>query len=207
MVILIALGAYQLAQGLPSLFGRPAPAWQTEETLDGTQESLDGLDLGDSQAPASVTVVPDDAAETPNSDAIPGSPQPRAAPRAGGQHRSAALTAVAFALAQRGKPYIWGGNGDPGFDCSGLTKAAYAAAKIALPRTAQDQYDYGPLLPAGAALRPGDLLFFGTPDNIHHVGISLGGTLMINAPTFGQTVRVQDYRNASDYAGSSRPAG
>ena len=122
-------------------------------------------------------------------------------------HReSAALAAVAFARAQLGKPYVWGGNGNPGYDCSGLTKAAYAAAGITLPRTAQTQYNHGPRLPAGAAPQPGDLLFFGTPRRIHHVGISLGGTLMINSPTFGQTVRIQDYRRFRSYAGASRPA-
>jgi cell wall-associated NlpC family hydrolase len=73
----------------------------------------------------------------------------------------AALAAVAFARAQLGKPYIWGGNGNPGFDCSGLTKAAYAAAGITLSRVDQDQYNAGPLLPAGQPLQPGDLVFFG----------------------------------------------
>jgi len=120
--------------------------------------------------------------------------------------KSAALAAVAFARAQLGKPYVWGGNGNPGYDCSGLTKAAYAAAGITLPRTAQTQYNHVPRLPAGAAPQPGDLLFFGTPRRIHHVGISLGGTLMINSPTFGQTVRIQDYRRFRSYAGASRPA-
>lgn len=113
---------------------------------------------------------------------------------------------MAFARKQLGKPYVWGGNGSPGFDCSGLTKAAFAAVKITIPRTAQTQYNHGPRLPAGAELKPGDLLFFGTPRKIHHVGISLGGTLMIHSPTFGQTVSIQDYRKFRDYVGASRPA-
>lgn len=143
---------------------------------------------------------------TPNPPAAASTSQPPDAPRVDDRRGSTALTAVAFARAQLGKPYVWGGNGNPGFDCSGLTTAAFAAAKIAIPRTAQTQYDRGPRLPADAPLQPGDLLFFGTPRDIHHVGMSLGGTLMINAPTFGQTVRVQDYRNFRDYAGASRPA-
>lgn len=116
-----------------------------------------------------------------------------------------ALVAVAFACAQLGKPYMWGGNGNPGFDCSGLTHAAYAAARVQLPRTAQTQYNAGPLLPLGTSLLPGDLVFFGTPNRIHHVGIALGGALMVHAPTFGEPVQVADLRSFKDYAGASRP--
>jgi cell wall-associated NlpC family hydrolase len=157
--------------------------------------------------------TPSPPAAPPNPPATPPSPPaqakpapPAAAPPVEGQRQSKALAAVAFAKAQRGKPYVWGGNGNPGFDCSGLTKAAFAAAGITLPRTAHTQYKHGPRLPAGAALQPGDLLFFGTARKIHHVGISLGGTLMIHAPTFGQTVKVEDYRRFRDFAGASRPA-
>ncbi|MDQ4031316.1 MAG: C40 family peptidase [Actinomycetota bacterium] len=141
-------------------------------------------------------------AASPPPPAPASSSQPPAAP----SMASLGGAAVAFAHAQLGKPYVWGGNGNPGFDCSGLTKAAYAAVGIAIPRTAQTQYNHGPRLPTGAELQPGDLLFFGTPRRIHHVGMSLGGTLMINAPTFGQTVRIQDYRYFRNYAGASRPA-
>jgi cell wall-associated NlpC family hydrolase len=136
----------------------------------------------------------------------PPAPASPSQPPAASSIASLGVAAVAFAQAQLGKPYMWGGNGNPGYDCSGLTKAAYAAVGIAIPRTAQTQYNHGPRLPAGAALEPGDLLFFGTPRNIHHVGMSLGGTLMINAPTYGQTVRIQDYRKVRNYAGASRPA-
>ncbi len=139
------------------------------------------------------------------SPSAPASPPP-AAPRVDDRNGSAAQAAVAFARAQIGKPYVWGGNGNPGYDCSGLTTAAYASAGIKLPRTAHTQYKHGPRLPAGAELQPGDLLFFGTPRKIYHVGIFLGGTSMINAPTFGQKVKIQDYRRLSDYAGASRPA-
>ena len=119
-----------------------------------------------------------------------------------------ALTAVAFACAQIGKPYVWGGNGDPGFDCSGLTKAAYAAASITLPRTAQTQYNAGPLIPRGVSLQPGDLVFFGTsPTNVTHVSIALGGTLMVNAPTFNEKVRVDDFSRSSNLIGATRPTG
>lgn len=122
---------------------------------------------------------------------------------------SAGAQAVAYARAQLGLPYQWAGDGpargDAGFDCSGLTLAAYASAGVDLPRTAQTQYDTGPRLPGGAPLLPGDLVFFGTPGRVHHVGIYVGGSQMIDAPHTGAVVRVEDYRWA-DYLGATRPA-
>lgn len=120
----------------------------------------------------------------------------------------AAGTAIAFAENQIGKPYVWDGNGDPGFDCSGLTHAAYAAAGITIPRTAATQYLAGPRLPTGAPLKPGDLVFYGKPlFHIHHVGIYIGHGDMIDAPDFGLTVRIEPYRwRGDDFAGARRIA-
>ena len=120
---------------------------------------------------------------------------------------AAALTAINYACGQRGLPYLWGGNGpqDGGFDCSGLTTAAYAAAGITLPRTAHTQFHAGPRVPDEQSLQPGDLVFYGTPARIHHVGLYIGNGQMINAPTFGMPVQVASYR-FSDYAGAGRPA-
>jgi cell wall-associated NlpC family hydrolase len=123
---------------------------------------------------------------------------------------SVALTAINYACGQRGLPYVWGGNGeaDGGFDCSGLTSAAYKAAGITLPRTADSQFRAGPRVPDGQPLLPGDLVFYGTSAHIHHVGLYIGGGMMIDAPDFGQVVQIQPYRyKGDDYAGATRPAG
>ncbi len=131
---------------------------------------------------------------------------------------AAAATAVAYALSQLGTPYRWGGETPGvGFDCSGLTQAAYAAAGITLPRVAQDQYDAGPHLPPGAPLQPGDLVFFGaSPADVSHVGIVLNPSgEMIDAPHTGADVRVEPFPTtigvawgAGDvYLGATRPAG
>jgi cell wall-associated NlpC family hydrolase len=117
---------------------------------------------------------------------------------------SAAQAAVIFACQQRGKPYVWGGNGDPGFDCSGLTHAAYASAGIAIPRTAQTQYNAGPLIPAGILLQPGDLVFYGSgPQSVTHVGIAISPSRIVDAPHNGAAVESTD---VGRYLAASRPA-
>src|SRR5205085_10543202 len=98
----------------------------------------------------------------------------------------AAAKAVAFALDQLGTPYRWGGEGDGGFDCSGLVQAAYAAAGVRLPRVAQAQFAAGPPVAPGAPLVPGDLVFFGaSTSNVSHVGLYLGDGVMVDAPQVG----------------------
>ncbi|WP_037307052.1 C40 family peptidase [Amycolatopsis orientalis] len=123
----------------------------------------------------------------------------------------AATAAITYACSQRGLPYVWGGDGPDGghdgFDCSGLTKAAYGAAGVPLPRTAHTQYKAGPQVPLNEPLLPGDLVFYGTPARIHHVGLYIGNGKMINAPTFGHPVQIDDYRSpGDDYAGATRPS-
>ncbi|MEV8609511.1 C40 family peptidase [Amycolatopsis sp. NPDC051373] len=124
---------------------------------------------------------------------------------------AAATTAINYACGQLGLPYVWGGNGpadgDSGFDCSGLTKAAYDAAGIALPRTAHTQYQTGPRVPDGQALLPGDLVYYYPPSKVWHVGLYIGHGKMVNAPDVGQPVRIADYRYPGDgYLGATRPA-
>ncbi|MER6145409.1 bifunctional lytic transglycosylase/C40 family peptidase [Streptomyces sparsogenes] len=122
---------------------------------------------------------------------------------------ASASHAVAFARRQLGTPYVWGGDGpaEGGFDCSGLTKAAYASVGITIPRVAQDQYNAGPRLSAREHLLPGDLLFFGTgPQAITHVGIYTGHNRMIHAPRPGAVVRVAPVRlTGATYQGATRP--
>jgi cell wall-associated NlpC family hydrolase len=124
-----------------------------------------------------------------------------------GAPTAAAGGAVAYALAQLGTPYLWGGEGPGGFDCSGLVQAAYAAAGIQLPRTAQEQFDAGPVVPDAQQLEPGDLVFFGTgASDVTHVGIMVSQTEMVDAPHTGAVVRLEPY-DWSDYLGATRPTG
>jgi hypothetical protein len=119
---------------------------------------------------------------------------------------SAPAAAVQFAAAQLGTPYRWGGTGPSGFDCSGLTQAAYRSAGVAIPRVAQDQFDAGPPVGDGTEVQPGDLLFYGTStQGVEHVGLYVGAGEMIDAPHTGADVR-EEPGEGSDFVGATRPA-
>ncbi|BFV58307.1 hypothetical protein KCMC57_up34110 [Kitasatospora sp. CMC57] len=99
---------------------------------------------------------------------------------------------IAFASAQLGKPYLWGGNGPSGFDCSGLVQQAYRRAGIELPRVADDQYAAVTHIEPGR-LRRGDLIFWSSndrPSGIHHVALYLGDNRYLEAPRPGSPIRV-----------------
>ena len=106
---------------------------------------------------------------------------------------AAAAKAIAFALSQVGKPYVWGATGPSAFDCSGLMLRAYQAGGIDLPRVSVDQFHGGALLPVRAA-QPGDLMFLAYHPNdvttIHHVFMYLGNNRIVEAPQPGTPVHV-----------------
>jgi hypothetical protein len=73
------------------------------------------------------------------------------------------IEAWRYAMRQRGKPYIWGGSGPDGFDCSGLVYSAYRADGVALPRTTYGMLGSWHLVRIRKSqARRGDLAFFGT---------------------------------------------
>jgi len=98
-----------------------------------------------------------------------------------------AATAIGVAKAQLGKPYVFATAGPDTFDCSGLTQYAWRAAGVSMEHWTVAQYRSFPKVPVDA-LQPGDLVFFGS--DIHHVGLYIGGGLMIDAPSPGTPVRV-----------------
>jgi cell wall-associated NlpC family hydrolase len=123
--------------------------------------------------------------------------------------RSAA-GAVAFARAQRGKPYVWGADGPNAWDCSGLVGGAWRAAGYRWPDlTAAEQYQW--LAARGrtvtrSQLRPDDIVFFNTSRPLGHVAIYVGGGRIVEAQQPGVPVHEVPLRT-SGWAGAARPGG
>jgi cell wall-associated NlpC family hydrolase len=112
---------------------------------------------------------------------------------------SAAGTAVGSSLGERavyvaslqaGKPYVYGGSGPYNFDCSGLVQYVFKQLGRSLPRTAEEQYEATTHI-SQYSKQVGDLIFFGTPGNVYHVGIYAGNGNMWDAPNSGETVQLQ----------------
>ena len=101
---------------------------------------------------------------------------------------------ISFALAQLGKPYVYGASGPNSWDCSGLIQSAYRRVGVVLPRTTFDQVNVGTPVYNTSQLQPGDLLFIpgsdGTPQAPGHVGMYIGDNLLIQAPQTGDVVKL-----------------
>ncbi|AIJ11851.1 NlpC/P60 family protein [Streptomyces lividans] len=107
------------------------------------------------------------------------------APGGGTQVSGAAGKAVGFAMAQIGKPYVWGAVGPSSYDCSGLTSAAWAAAGHPIPRTSQAQWG-GLTRVSLSSARPGDLIIY--YNDATHVGMYIGGGQIVHAPRPGRDI-------------------
>lgn len=106
-----------------------------------------------------------------------------------------AAAAIAAARSQLGVPYRWGGSTPGrGFDCSGLTQYAWAAGGRSLPHSSRAQHAMTRRITADE-LQPGDLVFGGSP--VHHVGLYIGGGMMIHAPQTGDVIRIASIYSTS----------
>ena len=141
------------------------------------------------------------AADRPQAPTRPSNPV-APPPSSGGGGSGSAAAAVAYARAQVGKPYCYGGAGSACFDCSGLTMMAWRQAGISLPHSSSAQYNVGRRISA-SELQPGDLIFYYSP--ISHVSIYIGGGQRISATHTGDYVRVQSL--GSSIVGYARPNG
>jgi peptidoglycan DL-endopeptidase CwlO len=130
------------------------------------------------------------------------------APSYTGSTATEAGKAAAFAVAeaQAACPYVYGGTGPcaDGFDCSGLVQAAWASADVSIPRTTYEDWDSLPHISL-SSLEPGDLILY---DGEGHVGMYVGGGMIVDAPHTGADVE-EISMNESWYAenedGAVRP--
>jgi peptidoglycan DL-endopeptidase CwlO len=125
----------------------------------------------------------------------PAPPPANLPPASGG-----AAKVVAFAKAQIGEPYAFGGTGPGSWDCSGLTMMAWAQAGVSLPHSSRQQYAVTRRV-SRSQLQPGDLVFYYSP--ISHVSIYVGNGMRVSATHTGSTVKLQSL--GSSIVGYGRP--
>ncbi|WP_197084816.1 transglycosylase family protein [Saccharothrix sp. ST-888] len=157
------------------------------------------LALGGAAA-AAPAAAPKPAAPAPAAKPAAKPAAPAAAPAATGSKAAA----INFALSKVGQAYVYGGSSDGGWDCSGLTQAAFRQAGISLPRVAADQADVASRVSLDS-LQPGDLLFWsnnGSNSGVYHVAIYIGDGKYVEAANPKAGVKIETIANyAPDFAG------
>jgi cell wall-associated NlpC family hydrolase len=97
-----------------------------------------------------------------------------------------AKDALAFAMSQIGDPYVYGGTGPDGWDCSGLVMKSWAAAGVSIPRVVGPQVAAGRPVPMDQ-LEPGDIVAYG---DMSHDGLYVGNGRVVHAPRPGKSVEI-----------------
>ena len=171
-----------------------APAPQEQSSRPSSGQRASAQEPATTSQPEPEAVGEEEAASAP---APAPAPEPATSPEpALSRSGNAASTAISTAMSYIGTPYVWAGESASGLDCSGLTMVSYAAAGVDLTHSSRVQYGEGAQVPLDA-VQPGDLVFWssdGSQSGIYHVAIYLGDDMMIEAPTFGMTVRVTSMR-------------
>jgi cell wall-associated NlpC family hydrolase len=190
--------------------------------LDAAQQALLGLEGARSAAvQQAATAAQAAAAASRRVTSVGAAAAADPGPRAGAGSASAVETAISAARRYLGTQYAWGGGsltgpsvgwgideGVVGFDCSGLTRYAYAQAGIPIARNSTQQYAALPKV-SRSELERGDLVFWALdtsrPSTIHHVAIYLGDGQVLEAPQSNSVVRVTPMRWAG-FIGGARPS-
>ncbi|SDX46403.1 NlpC/P60 family protein [Modestobacter sp. DSM 44400] len=218
-----AADALTAAEGMQAAAHQRTAALESDRTVmqDQLQQALDALSELEGAPAAGQDYTRQQAAAQAAVQVADGSVVEGDLPPVGAGSTAAAATALDAALSAVGLRYAWGGGsltgpslgfgidaGVTGFDCSGLTRYAYAQAGISIPRNSTAQYQASPRV-SRADLRLGDLVFWAVdvtdPATIHHVALYLGNGRIVEAPQSGATVHVTSMY-WSGYIGAVRPS-
>ncbi|MCS3853316.1 C40 family peptidase [Tsukamurella ocularis] len=103
------------------------------------------------------------------------------------------VAAAKQGLTKRGLPYVWGGTGPRGYDCSGLTQDAWRKAGVEIGRTSEDQFRKAPVRVPLSQVRAGDLVFsnFGSRGP-GHVQLAISSTQVVEAQQRGVPIKISD---------------
>jgi len=180
----------QLLTDASQLAGVEQEMSRTEAGIAGLKRQLSdhksslGKLIDTQKATLASLTVPQRQAVTNNTIGANGSTAPQ---QYTGPTSTQAGRAVAFAYAQLGCPYVYGGTGpcQRGYDCSGLAQAAWAAAGVQIPRDSYSQWAALPHVPL-SSIEPGDLLIY---NGEGHVAIYVGDGYIIDAPQTGMNVQ------------------
>ena len=98
-------------------------------------------------------------------------------------------------------PYLYGGNSLQGFDCSGLMQYLYKQIGKDIPRTSQEQYEFGKEIAKNEKFKFGDLIFYNDTD---YVVMYLGENKILEAPHTGANVRISNIFDERNFCGARR---
>lgn len=186
-------GALLELQNLAEIFTRTATGRVLElgQALDPLADDLDRV-----SGTVHTAALPSPAGLEPEAPEVPQESGRDSSFSSGGSGEAA----VAAALSQVGTPYLWGGTGEGGFDCSGLTQWAWRQAGVELPRLAEHQ-TVGTQVSA-EELMPGDLVVWDG-----HVAMYAGDGQIIEAGDPVQTNPLRTSNMGMAFQGFWRPTG
>lgn len=199
------------------------PDDMTQDEIAYLIETSVGKNASRSSSPVGANIIPEHRNVFYGSDGravyVPSAPPPAPPPdRSGDKDHRRGLSSrrgraigglLGTARKYMGVPYVWGGEDPSGFDCSGFLQHVYARHGIALPRTADLQFNVGQVVPRGKE-QPGDMIFFETYcPGPSHCGIYIGKGYFIHASSSrGVTIsNLSEDFFASRYLGAKRVIG